>query len=860
MIDNHSEFHFYSVPFNFEDNKLIEDISDYLSKKTSADVLEDTYVTDHGSLTQMQFIKHNMTLDVKIPSSNFYGDIYHANYVSIQNKRGYDQDHPNGIDSLIHYYFIEKIQVLAENCLKLSLRLDVLNTLESQILTDTNWNPNTMVEREHRDRYFAEVDGEHDEVYGTIRVDDVDEGINLPLVKSVQDTQIDDTLDSKFYLVYRSAFSDVTSPDSETQKQNAIKCFLLAEQGKEIPIKNFHGEPVDIDFEDYDTLQDGEIAIFSSDENPDMMIAVSHVVSQTPPLPDVVRYSGFDFRTINNLGYHAIYMIRNILGTLNGSFILYKDDSSHSTYSGTASLPIRNVTKSALSASASYTSMSTANSRTIGARAKYPMQKVFTYRKTTYSGGTNDIPTFARSWATWQINKASIPQVVISEASTIENMKTIDELDRTDSRLVKVIELPYSPVNYTRKTESGVSYYEFEKFSTSLELEDVNADMTNAPQLDTDEFEPDFSHKLSTNFELPVSKRFDESYGGGVAFFTAPVQGNETKLLHSSFWQYQLFYDTSVFYVKMEDLLDEYAITPDDWDDGLTAIDITFTASSNIANGVMFSFSSASLAHYKNDNLYPLVMVAIRNNEVNLYNASYLNYIRSGYNYDVKAKSIALASGELSLTQNLGNSIISSVGSVSSSPSLGPVANILHGLWNHFIGQKQLILEQANIQNSINSKLAQTALQGTSVAGSDNLSLFNKYSQNKLHVKLYTPKQHHIDQLLSLFHLHGYRVGRRKLPNLTGRCFFNYVQCAPIFKDNLYATAYSSSHGTWFPPKNGMSEELQKAIIEKFQSGVFIVHQFGIGSDDVPSWNTSFDKENWELMFAKLQDIVVSNE
>lgn len=859
-----STLSFYRVPFREEHNKCIMEVGEFLSKKTSADAIDDQYVTSIGSIDDFQFQKHALDLKIKIISTELYVPLFNANYVAVSNTDGRTElPYARG---KTYYYFIKSIKSIAESSLELTLRMDTLNSFREAIVDANNWSPATLVEREHRNRFFE--DTQHALPHTTtsnkyaIRVDEVPEGIHLPLRRLGYNYAKGDTLNSKFYLVYRSAF--VYGDTSSDQSANAVKCFLVAEKGKHIPIYNYAGNAIDVSWrEDLSSLlpNTGDIIVFDTTDNPDLWYEKWHMVNS------VRYYNGTNLKYAREKGLKGFvgiyrqsssyYRIFTILFTGTETQTSFTEYYFGGAYNG------KNHADDSSTAT-SYGQTHRRSTERPNTTSDVVFHKVrIGYKYSLGSNPASTIPTALQSWNAWQTAKSSWTKQTYAEGIGIQDMMTIDQVDRTDARLIKIIELPYAP-NAPIANGSGANlHYTFgSNWSTSEDYDESNLDMVNAFQLVGD-IEPDFTHTLSSTYTI---KGVEHAFTGNpVRSFNANY---ETKLKHSDFHKNMLFYDNFSIEIK-EECLFNYNF----WNEPQTMpnsnyfeFNIYYTASSNLTCGNMFSLDamydgdSVVDDYYWSEELYPLTLIAVRNNEVNLYNASYLNYIRAGYNYDIKAKSIQKRSSLLSASQQFTNNLIGVVNSGASGSPSGVVhafTGLYGAMYNYQVAIAQIGYQQSLAQNQIDKTLAQSALQGTSVAGADNLSLFNKYTENgKLMENTFVLLPIYSEKVSRLFHYFGYATQKYKVPNFGGRIFFNYVKCQPVFIKELEEIAFrttSASGGiTTTEWHYGASQEIVADIVKKLNDGVFFIHEVDhsdfptiLGYNDI-SWNISLDKENWE--------------
>ena len=200
-------------------------------------------------------------------------------------------------------------------------------------------------------------------------------------------------------------------------------------------------------------------------------------------------------------------------------------------------------------------------------------------------------------------------------------LRSKDTIDKTLSDNLKIINIPYSP---TPMTLSGSSLtfsdsWQYDNSYHFLRLADLNTKFRNTiSAVDSngdrvDNFLNEF--RISEN-PLTITTRFLK----------------DPKLLHSDFYQKKFVYDSffTIFPFEKIDFEESYRRL-----NGITNFTFEFIMSRNIVSKFLFKFNYAykhSVEDYEN-----LVAVA-RNNEEVLYNSQYLNYVRTGYNYDLKQK------------------------------------------------------------------------------------------------------------------------------------------------------------------------------------------------------------------------------
>lgn len=886
----------YNVPFNEDENKLIENIASYLTDAESSGgtALESTYPVKLAEDAQFQFIKHKLNLEIKISATQLFAPAFNANYCSITNTE-YDESGEEPALSRYsgtYYYFITEVISVAEHTLKLTLKCDVLNTFGVSILDNTNWLPETFVEREHRDRFFDDDDYLFEKWHSRgsvgnsyyvplahIKVDAIPEDIDLPLYKT-NEKKIKDIFNNKpFYLVYKAStmYEDGTKPVEQIERDNAIRCFLVAGSGTEIPMMNYYGNAVDLSVEeiasvDFADLNTGEWVFLDSEDNPDMLYSIRYKPT------DEYRYYGFYCRELKKAGYELVLGIQKVSSTNFHIFCKMFSSTSPTTsttqtqYGG--SILTYQKDKIIDVPYSYYISGGNVNKNdgrvgvnNAGSKVLQNVRKGWFDDDIAISDNDN-LPTALQTWANWKTYKAGLPAISFTENAEIVNMKTIDDIDRTDSRIVKIIELPYAP-NAPHKNGSGNNvYYDFgDNWTSSADLGD-DIDMANCFQLAGKSMEKDFQRYFNyididgdREFAFSINCIRDLYNYMGDGFITPRVSNLETKLQHSDFYKPVIYYDNFSTEFKCERRYNTYH---QEWVNGSMLANylvedfaVYYAVANNVVNGLIFSVSDMPITgnytlpkmeHYECEDYYPLTMVCIRNNEVNIYNSAYLQYIRGGYNYDVKSKKIATQLAEHNAVTSFGSSLILSGGS-------NPMG-VINAFWSYERQKEAIKMQAKQYQVSIDKSLKEASLRATSVSGSDNLDLLKHYAGNVAYTAIFKLNELWSEKVATLLHYFGYATNMNKVPNLTGRLFFNYVKCTPVFKSPLSILAYRKPN--WpIQRRDGVNAELQNEVCKKFESGVSIIHRYlveVVSSKNIYDWNVSQDKENWENFLEPLRD------
>ena len=244
--------------------------------------------------------------------------------------------------------------------------------------------------------------------------------------------------------------------------------------------------------------------------------------------------------------------------------------------------------------------------------------------------------------------------------------------------------------------------------------------------------------------------------------------------------------------------------------------------SRNIVSKFLFKFDFV----YKHANEdYENIVAVSRNNEEVLYNSTYLNYIRTGYNYDLKAKERSeTASGVGIGLSALGLVLAGIAGVATGNPiAIGTAIASGVGLATSLVNQAKTIAQN---EDNIQRKLAESQRQAVAVMNADDYDLLYAYSGNKAKLCYYEVSPQMKRVLDDLFYYCGYNVNEQMIPNTKSRYWFNFVQASLIVDDTANLTS-----------------EIEDDIKEKFEQGVTFLHYH-------EEWTDKFDfaqvKENWE--------------
>ena len=382
---------------------------------------------------------------------------------------------------------------------------------------------------------------------------------------------------------------------------------------------------------------------------------------------------------------------------------------------------------------------------------------------------------YSSSAGTYLLNMGGLTSATLHGKSSI---------DRTDPTNIKIIDLPYSPTNYTENdgTYSFATCWAYDANSGRMSLSTTDYSFSNDVQTDAENILLDYIQGIPSIQNLVQEQRFIK----------------DSKLFHSDYYRPKFVYDsfTKVFQLEKIEFNKNEEVPQ--------YFSFTFVTSRNIVSKFLFKFNYTW--KYATEDYENIVAVA-RNNEEVLYNSSYINYLKTGYNYDLKAKERQ----EVASMAGLGLTIAGLVGSIALTASgygsgvgVGGIIGSVTGIVAQSIN---LAKTTAQNEENIQRKLQETQNQSVSVLNADDVDLLTAYSSNKAKLCLYNVSETMEKILDDLFYYGGYVCNEQKIPNVKSRYWFNYVQASLVLEET-----------------NNLTEEIENDIKEKFENGVTFMH------------------------------------
>lgn len=742
----------------------VEQISSYL-----ATLSKDT-------INKFQYIKHALNLEIKISSDQIQLMNFRSvnfNYCSIVNSLPAT---PSSVDDIPHYYFILSKKWIAQDTIKLVLKLDTLNTFYDYL----TFNGKTQILREHKSA--------HQKVTGGINpiLDFNSEGLFPQLYCQhtsgyYQNTEIrEDSTNQNWYLVYRN----LEYPDENNTNSNPVECYLYTDGNLYIGgySSGYSSQAIT-----WPTNTANYNHMFFYDDNGSQNILLRFRDTRDQTLANITYTLGnsYDFSghvgTITGVSFANSQLFGIFFTTYNSltrpviHVIIRGDDGK-----------LYEMNYEYVPAEAVYWPCVYSDIRATYGR----LWKFATPFSNTTWFQNNDFQTLQLVY--WSNNYASfvIPSIV--------------NVDRTDSRLIKIIKLPYCPddtilrdhENLTHKWFLDRNYYAGTSYAL-VKLYDPTAKLQ-------DTFTPlDSTNSPIKPFDFLKTATFTPAY------WDNPNNYDEPKMFHSEFFCIKLVYDSFVLNLPAENLnvngTSSVAIAND--------FKIKFVPSTTINSRFLWKVNNY-ITRFGSENFDNYLVVA-RNNELPIFTNAYLNYIRTGFNYDIKSKQTR----EAQIWAGVGLGVAGGVVAGAMAGGVGAGVGAVIGAVSGLIGA---ITSTIQTENTFNKNLEALNWQTTSVRDSNDVDLMTEYCNNRLQVAYYIASQKVRQQVEKLFYYYGYKSERVGLPSPNIRIGWDFLQCQAEFNKNNY----------------NISEEYISDIKLQLEAGATFIHYI---TDENPDTHTHWD-------------------
>lgn len=799
---------------------IVEDIESYLATKTCK------------TITDFQYIKNELELSINVDITQDYSQPRTATsfkYVSIQNS-----------GELVHYYFVKKATWRSKTCVRFELVMDVINTFQEG--RDFNFKSNTRIVREHKDRFVKRVKdrfitfnfttfiqtGTLNENDSVIVYDNTEanllegyfvsftsEGIQgqLQIKISEDETRTDEEIISAMNF-HRNETIKVARDSS-----NSISGYLTRNT---ITHTYTYFRNIDIVNEGISPVLQNQTAVGNKIENPNNTLRQNWYLlyrNQNNPSDSLVNPVNCYLIPENNVkvdsayiesgrlvpswleeGYWYFFSVRdtNDFTLSNGLIVAHYSLSSYA--------PILMISKTGNKLSVQYL-------RGRSDSLSGVIEIMWSYDDIDYIDITG-LPAIYNSTNTtpyidnYYLATMTFPYNFVNSGSYNE-VDNISNLDRGDPKNIKLIKLPYAPYNF--EVVSAVLQIEDDDTWEYASFTQQSGGIIHALKL------KDMNKKLSSTYNIPTYQPLGKLYFGDItpSLTDDRSMNRESKLFHSDFYQPTYVYDSFTYKVQLEKLDTNLY-----YESSVENLSIRFDMTSTINSRFMFTFNNLYF-RLATEN-YAKYMPIARNNEEVLYNVPYINFIKNGFNYDVKAKTLQNTSNIM----GLGLSLASTASALLLPSAPLKIAGVVAGLVSMAMSIKNTVVSAQQSEDSIRRKLNETANQASSVAGSDDVDLMSVYAENRLKYLVYEPTPLMKSILFDLFFYAGYASGRMAIPTHNNRVNFDYLECEANLEN-----------------EGSIPDECLQELINCFRTGATYLHKTNRATD---KWDFEQKYENWE--------------
>ena len=686
------------------------------------------------------YFKHNLNTSIKIEINQ--SSRYNFNYCYIQNE-----------GERKFYYFITNAKWTSQKSAELTLEMDTIATYWGILNTVDTWSNSTELSRYFKDRFD---NGRSSSTTLYRKIDKTEEGLNNPVKyktsqKSIYLSGINANIsDVSWYLVYRA-----TSTSGDTIP---LECFTIP--SRQLTFINSAGGGT----------QSGAV-ITASD------IPVGYIACFVYDHVGAMTFTGKN----SNGGTVKTCTV----STTNSVIVLHNSSN----------FIIANCPNSGTGLINDMAAISRVETSQAAAAVYGPLE---TYSPNAFGTGASDFG----KW--YNLVKNTSPNKIFSSggsSTTTITIHDIDTLDRSDSRLSKIMKLPYPPFDATFDNQGRWFIPSGWEVNSSISsgrnyLKLLNLNTKFSCDLQTMTFQDVLTVTLPYSFTANPEK---------IAMNYASMN-NESKLKHSNYYEVKYTYDSASLEKRMEDVLSTSSIDK-----------ITFNASNSMENSLIWHIEPEDNTYTEIED-YETYLTSSRNLEVPIFTNAYANYVRSGQmskDRESVARNNAVG-GTLAGLQILGGIIAAASGAGS-----GIGAGLIVSGASTLIGTANSAI---NAEQNLQAKRDQLSNQSTSIRGNSDVEMISVYNpDNKLQIIGYEPSRAVKESIFNLFRFAGYKsdkqtgnplmeAGTYDLDHYDGWCLhtrrcFDYLECSPKF-------AF----------KFTLNDEILDNIKERFQQGVTIYH------------------------------------
>ena len=416
----------------------------------------------------------------------------------------------------------------------------------------------------------------------------------------------------------------------------------------------------------------------------------------------------------------------------------------------------------------------------------------------------------ASAWPTSMAAILRLPTLSAFFKKDVDDLERIvaeSDIDRTALGLKKAICLPYRPFD---RDASG--YLPEGCFVVAGKILLARDDLES-----TNEFTP-----KGRDLYLPsmTAKPTEATDGKATALQLEP------KVFSSEFRFSKLVYDSFSIVLKGEDSYFNANLS----EIGNDKIVFKFFASPSMVSE--FDFSIFSYPGYSASEFilspvwtedYPLHLIINRNNETPVFTSAYLDYLRTGYNYDLKSQAVQLGMQGLgiaisAINAGVGIAATFATGGLAAPYAVSAATGFASSIAN--IGKTAAENQRGNAQ-----RLKELQAQGASVAGNSDFAVSKRYTKNRVSLETYSVEPRLINSARSFFYLKGYATDEIKAPNCHSRAHFDFIECEPVFQPEALSL---------FP------KWMLELIADDLRQGVTVMHPVN-GDYDIAQTSSNYE-------------------
>ena len=795
---------------------IVEDISSYLATKTAM------------TIENFQYQKCEFEMGINVELAQSYSQPKTSlsfKYVSIQNT-----------GEQVHYYFIKKAVWRSKTCVRFELVMDVLNTFQEGY--DYTWKANTKITREHKDRYtrtksitctidyYIDSSGgslnEGDRVYlindnsGTVFI-----GTIIYIDNYYANIQIENPTKEEDYIADIEPYLDLPF---ELSKVDAPANFIIFTPST---MQDFNFTTTFKYYRVIDYLPEGINPVLIRKSTP-YTIERSGILKQNWYLlyrndndPDPTQYVNPvecylipENETKTDSAYISGGRIVPSWLEENKWYVFIISSTQTATLSNGATVSRVNNYRTVLLLTKTGNKINATAIRVNSDGAPYVSTIVCQYDDINYVNLSLIPAEYNVMNSFTNVSGNDIISMTFPNSFTNSDDKNVIDgiatLDRADAKNIKLIKLPYCPFNlsYTGDTLNidGSTVWERASFSQSQ-----GGNMYALHLLDSNiKLQGSFTSSSANPF-LNITVNITDISEDDLR----DMNEVDSKLFHSAFYSPTYVYDSFALKVDLEKCDLSYYI-----ENGVSTNDITFTMTKTINSKFMFTLTSY-VCNKSDVNFYNVLPIA-RNNEEVLYNVPYINFIKTGYNYEIKAKNVQNVSNFIGLGMSA-----ASMGVALAVPTAPlKAAAVVGALVSMAMSVKSTVVSAIQGEENIKQKLTQYQNQAASVMGSDDVDLMSEYCDNRLKYMVYEPTDNMKALLNDLFFYAGYSSNRMAIPTHNNRLNFDYLEC----EASIEAVA-------------SMPQECLTELITCFKNGVVYMHKTTRATN---KWDFEQKYENWE--------------